>query len=188
MTTSSEEVIAIPDHAPHDRFLLPLTSRQLAPSIWRVRDLDPAVAGAAHSHGWTSLTLDLSVTVDKQSLLVELAKACEFPDYFGHNWDAAADCLQDLSWLASAPIVLFVRSGDNFKRSHQRLATVLVDVLVETIEHWVERGVVFQVLWDAAEEDTGPGLPLDEADDGIANYPVASATLGSVAAWPIPNI
>jgi hypothetical protein len=29
-----------------------------------------------------------------------------FPAWFGHNWDALADCLTDLSWLPAAGYVL----------------------------------------------------------------------------------
>ena len=33
--------------------------------------------------------------LNKQTLLDSLAKACDFPSWFGHNWDAAWDCLTD---------------------------------------------------------------------------------------------
>ena len=33
--------------------------------------------------------------LNKDTLLTSIAKACNFPDYFGHNWDALWDCLTD---------------------------------------------------------------------------------------------
>ncbi len=33
--------------------------------------------------------------LNKDTLLTSIAKACEFPDYFGYNWDALWDCLTD---------------------------------------------------------------------------------------------
>ena len=33
--------------------------------------------------------------LNKDTLLTSMAKACDFPDYFGHNWDALWDCLTD---------------------------------------------------------------------------------------------
>lgn len=33
--------------------------------------------------------------LNKETLLISIAKACDFPSYFGHNWDALWDCLTD---------------------------------------------------------------------------------------------
>ncbi len=33
--------------------------------------------------------------LNKDTLLTSVAKACKFPAYFGHNWDALWDCLTD---------------------------------------------------------------------------------------------
>lgn len=33
--------------------------------------------------------------LDKETLLTSIAKACDFPIYFGHNWDALWDSLTD---------------------------------------------------------------------------------------------
>ncbi|MCZ7655132.1 MAG: barstar family protein [Rhodocyclaceae bacterium] len=34
---------------------------------------------------------------DRTTLFECLATTLKFPDWFGHNWDALADCLSDLS-------------------------------------------------------------------------------------------
>ena len=33
--------------------------------------------------------------LDKKTLLIALAQACNFPSYFSHNWESAWDCLTD---------------------------------------------------------------------------------------------
>ncbi|MBC9715696.1 barstar family protein [Streptomyces sp. TRM66268-LWL] len=41
--------------------------------------------------------LDLSEVTDKSAFLAVCARALAFPSWFGHNWDALADCLSDLA-------------------------------------------------------------------------------------------
>lgn len=43
------------------------------------------------------ILLDNTQIVDKTSLLREVAVSCQFPDYFGMNWDALNDCLGDMT-------------------------------------------------------------------------------------------
>lgn len=42
-----------------------------------------------------AIAIDTTENIDKQSLLIGLAKAGNFPDYFAPNWDALWDCLTD---------------------------------------------------------------------------------------------
>lgn len=42
----------------------------------------------------------------REDLLNEVYRRLQFPDYFGHNWDALWECIRDLSWLPVGPVVL----------------------------------------------------------------------------------
>jgi len=42
----------------------------------------------------------------KEALLEELYQRLRFPEYFGSNWDALDECIRDLSWLPTGPVVL----------------------------------------------------------------------------------
>ena len=42
-----------------------------------------------------AIDIPLNDVLDKSALLTSLAKACDFPSYFSHNWDSAWDCLTD---------------------------------------------------------------------------------------------
>ena len=42
-----------------------------------------------------AIAIPIEERLDKETLLSSLAKACDFPSWFGHNWDAAWDCLTD---------------------------------------------------------------------------------------------
>ena len=45
-------------------------------------------------------------THGKAALMTELAARLHLPGYFGHNWDALADMLADLSWTKHASLVI----------------------------------------------------------------------------------
>ncbi len=42
-----------------------------------------------------AIAIVLDNELNKTTLLTSIAKACDFPSYFGHNWDALWDCLTD---------------------------------------------------------------------------------------------
>lgn len=42
-----------------------------------------------------AISIPVGQVLNKQTLLSSLAKACDFPSYFAHNWDSAEDCLTD---------------------------------------------------------------------------------------------
>jgi barstar (barnase inhibitor) len=42
----------------------------------------------------------------KEQLLDSIADQLSFPDYFGRNWDALDECIQDLSWLHDADVAV----------------------------------------------------------------------------------
>jgi RNAse (barnase) inhibitor barstar len=95
-------------------YLGPVTSGDLAPGRYRlaaavpVRHLRDELVAA----GWTMRIVDGGAMTDRASLFGEFAVACDFPEWFGGNWDAFADCLGDLSWLAPGPVaILWQRSG-----------------------------------------------------------------------------
>jgi len=42
-----------------------------------------------------AVTIAVGDKLEKTELLTSLAKSCDFPSYFSHNWDSAWDCLTD---------------------------------------------------------------------------------------------
>jgi hypothetical protein len=42
----------------------------------------------------------------------EFVRGLEFPEYFGWNWPAFAECLNDLAWLPAKSYVLVVIDAD----------------------------------------------------------------------------
>ena len=69
-------------------------------------------------------------------LFDEMARALEFPDYFGHNWDAVEECLADLEWLpAKGYVLLFTDAQLILPDDEEEFATFL-EVLSDAGEAW----------------------------------------------------
>lgn len=62
--------------------------------------------------GWDPMVVDGRSVLDKDSLLIAVAQGAAFPDWFGHNLDALADCLGDLSWRPGNKHALVWTHGD----------------------------------------------------------------------------
>lgn len=56
----------------------------------------------------------------KQDLLRALAAGLKFPSYFGYNWDALEECLNDLSWLGAAANVVLLHKHVPLRDAEQR--------------------------------------------------------------------
>jgi RNAse (barnase) inhibitor barstar len=62
--------------------------------------------------------LDGSKIADKESFFKAIALAMDFPDYFGHNWDAFAECINDLSWIEEERKILIWVDPTDFRNNH----------------------------------------------------------------------
>src|SRR5690242_11657815 len=94
-------------------------------------------------------------------LFAEFARALEFPEYFGHNWDALEECLADLEWLPAKGYVLVLTEAEHvLPRDEEDYATFL-EVLSDAGEAWAsgqggmgsKRATPFHVVLAVAEQD-----------------------------------
>ncbi|MEW5903834.1 MAG: barstar family protein [Pseudomonadota bacterium] len=91
---------------------------------------------------------DVAQVQGKGALLTALAAAIQAPDWFGHNFDALADALGDLSWLADeAPgyVLLLTHAGDTLGLLEADYAAVM-DIFAETVAWWRSQGKPFWVF------------------------------------------
>ncbi len=82
------------------------------------RAVEHAGAQFAYVDGWAHQT--------KSEFLAAVAGALDFPDWFGHNLDAFADCLDDLD---ITPVVLLWDGWGTLARSDPETFALVVDVL-----------------------------------------------------------
>jgi hypothetical protein len=121
---------------------------------------DPARSGVYRSSDAQAILeatrasrLDIvTIDVDPADPLGSIARALDFPDWFGANWDALEDCLRDLSWRrGEGHVFIFAGTPDGEARG------LLLDVLSSSAEYWRARGKpFFAVLLDPAKK---LGLP-----------------------------
>lgn len=103
-------------------------------------DLD-GLDAAAHAEGHLVRRISLAGCRAKDDLLRRIAKALEFPKTFGANWDALADCLDDLGWLPQAGgyVWLFGHAGD-LRDASEGDFDMLCDVLDDACKRWRDHG------------------------------------------------
>lgn len=111
--------------------LTALFTRELPPALYRCSSrVRPAtITRLAEAHGWRVYRLDGRAIGGKAELLSRSAETMRFPAYFGHNWDAFEECLND---MAEGPaLLLFDHAGrfaaaapDDFAIALEILATV----------------------------------------------------------------
>lgn len=72
----------------------------------------------------------------KQGLLTEWAAALQFPYYFGVNWDAFEECLNDMDWLPARSYVMALTHADQVLPQGRDLLTFLA-ILNTAATRWV---------------------------------------------------
>lgn len=120
----------------------------------------PELLAAAEEAGFAVFRIDLATVRDKASLFERLATALEFPDWFGHNWDALADCLGDLSWLQADGYLILLENCDGFRTGHGGDFATALQVFSSASDAWRDERVPFWTLVDMHADGIAylPGL------------------------------
>ena len=115
---------------------------------------DPARSGVYRASGAQAIedaargsALDVVAIDAGTNVLEAMARALDFPEWFGGNWDALEDLLSDLAWRKGDGHVLLLRAypaGDELG--------VLTDVLRAAAEYWAGRGKPFFAVYIDPQE------------------------------------
>ncbi len=124
----------------------PALLHDVAPGVWSTARIEPNAAQQVRALGWDAIELDLWGASDHADVLDRLGTAGAFPPHYGRNWDAAYDCLTDLSWRPTAPRVLLVRGP---------IDPMLRGVLDDTAREWAHSTTP---LWVVVQGDGAPSL------------------------------
>jgi RNAse (barnase) inhibitor barstar len=105
-----------------------------------------ALCVLGESLGLRCARIDLAGCTAKSELLARIGAALEFPDWFGGNWDALYDCLDDLGWLKATGHLLVIENAGTLRAQAPEDSVTLLDVCEEAARSWRERGVTFRVI------------------------------------------
>ena len=91
-------------------------------------------------------------------LFAELAEVLEFPDYFGHNWDALEECLADLEWLPAKGYVLVFTDAELILPDDEDEFETFLEVVNDAGEAWAagqagKRAKPFHIVLAASERN-----------------------------------
>ncbi len=92
--------------------------------------------------------IELAGASGKAQLMERIARALEFPQWFGGNWDALEDCLSDLSWSKAAGHVLLIENAGGLPGDERG---ILADVLASAAASWAERERPFFAVFVGGE-------------------------------------
>lgn len=93
------------------------------------------------------------------SLFGEFARTLDFPDYFGHNWDALEECLADFEWLPAKGYILLITDAHAVLPDDEDEYETLLEVLSDAGEAWSKgqttdgRQAPFHGVFVVTEED-----------------------------------
>ncbi len=95
------------------------------------------------------------------TLFAEFARVLDFPDYFGHNWDALEECLTDLEWLPAKGYILLVTDAAQVLSNDDTEYETFLEILCDAGEAWgsgqagtgARRATPFHVLFAVSKHE-----------------------------------
>ncbi len=105
-----------------------------------------ALVEAGRALRFSVQALDLRTCTDTEAVLREIAEALAFPDWFGGNLDALADCLNDLSWLSAPGYLLVLEHIGPWREQAADDVEAVIEILQDAAARWAGDGVPFWAM------------------------------------------
>lgn len=104
---------------------------------YQEQDLETLLADTRDRHEVVGI-LHGSRCHTKQEFFDEVSAVLRFPDYFGRNWDAFSECMNDLEdWLPATNYLLVITNAEQFLLSEPpKERAVCMDILARAAERW----------------------------------------------------
>jgi hypothetical protein len=110
------------------------------------RLINSKAAEAARDNELGYTRIALKKITSKKTLLKRLATRLDFPDYFGGNWDALAEVMQDPRWNSARGRVILLTGFADFSRQLPVEAEILMRILENSCRHWAGKSVSLFII------------------------------------------
>lgn len=115
---------------------------------------------AARAGGLAAFRVNLARAGDKEQMLAAIAKALKFPDWFGNNFDALADCLADMGWKRAEGYLVLLEHCDGIHGKAEADFLTALQTFEQAADEWREAGVPFWCLVEM-QADSMAWLPTE---------------------------
>lgn len=108
-----------------------------------------AVEKSAGKLHFRYLPADLSGCQTMADALKQLGRELHFPDWYGSNFDALFDCLNDPSWLHAPGSIVVIAGSDSLRLADPEGFATLIEVFQAATDAHHEAGQAFWLLLDS---------------------------------------
>ncbi|WP_237281851.1 barstar family protein [Streptomyces griseochromogenes] len=77
--------------------------------------------------------------VDSDGVFAQFYEHLHLPDYFGWNWDALRDCLQDLGWIPASHFLLTVDDAESALSGSPEERAIFYQALTDAARYWAAK-------------------------------------------------
>lgn len=91
--------------------------------------------------------LDGRAINSKKSFFIKAAEVMQFPEYFGHNWDAFDECITDLEWVPAKRYVLIYNKPNLFAETNPLDWQIAYDTLQSAVDYWQSTDTPMDILF-----------------------------------------
>lgn len=125
------------------------------PGVYRLtsRARPATVRRIVEGLGWRFFAIDGRAVTDKPTFLAAASRAMSFPAYFGRNWDAFEEMVNDLAWAPAPGYVLLFDNAHLLATTNAREFQTAVDILRTAAGRWQADGTPFYILLRGADID-----------------------------------
>ena len=125
-----------------------LATNRYPPGIYRLTNRthpDP-ILETITDWGWYAGYINGKMVNDKSTFLLAVGEAFAFPEYYGYNWDAFEEMINDLRWIPAAGYLLLYDYAYRFAAAQPEEWQIAMSILQSACTNWQRDGIPFYVL------------------------------------------